>query len=65
MSSDYEDDGVISAVYADHEVRRMLWSFFDMNRDKRIKLKWGFFRPTFKISQLEPLFAKLIGPRPT
>lgn len=63
--ADYEDDGLVRPDFVlSDNMLRMLWAFFDINKSRRIKLKWGIFRPSFKIAVLEPLFVKLIGPRP-
>lgn len=46
-------------------VRRALWAKWDRDvAPKRVKLKWGIFRPSFKLRVFEPVVAKLLGPRP-
>ena len=47
------------------DVKEYLWALFDRFKDHRFKLKWGIFRPSFKLAILEPLFVRLIGPRPS
>ena len=47
------------------ELRILFWAWFDANQDKQFKLKWGWFRPSFRIGILEPLFIQIIGVRPT
>lgn len=61
--ADYEDDGIESAIGLPAIWKEVFWTEFDAQKDRRIKLKWGIFRPSFKIAMLEPLFVKLIGPR--
>ena len=45
-------------------VRDAFWRMFDIYRYRRFYLKWGWFRVSFKLEVLEPLFIKLIGARP-
>lgn len=46
------------------EIKLLFWAWFDANKDKEFKLKWGWFKLSFKIAVLEPLFIQIIGPRP-
>ena len=58
-------DAINSAILTP-EVRRYLWARWDASfANYRVKLKWGFFRPSFKIGAIvEPILVKYIGPRP-
>jgi hypothetical protein len=42
---------------------RMLWAQWDVIKGARVKLRWGVFRPSFRLEVLEPVVVKLIGPR--
>lgn len=63
--ADYEDDGIEPTLALPPTWRSTFWMEFDRQKERRIKLKWGFLRPSFKVAALEPLFVKLIGPRAT
>lgn len=41
------------------------WAYWDAIKHRRIKLKWGIFRPSFRLYIFEPVIEKLLGPRPT
>lgn len=49
------------------DIRILIWGYFDSIKDKRVKLPFKLFgiqfRPSFKVSELEPFLVKLIGPR--
>lgn len=45
------------------QVSGVIWTWFEANKHKRIKLKWGMFRPSFKISVLAPLIERIAGPQ--
>lgn len=64
--SNYEGDELAqNSLVVPQYVKDLIWMFFDAEKDKKIKLKWGFFRPSFRLRDFEPLFAKIIGPRST
>lgn len=62
--ADYEDDSIAYNSSAPNVWRAAFWSWFDEFKNQRFKLRWGIFRPSFKLAILEPLFVKLIGDRP-
>lgn len=54
------------AIILPEYIRTYLWTRWDTSfANYRVKLKWGFFRPSFKIGMIfEPILIKYIGPRP-
>lgn len=65
----YDSDDVPvddTSAFLTIEVRRYLWQRWDTSfKNYRVKLKWGWFRPSFKIGIIfEPILIKYIGPRP-
>lgn len=45
-------------------VTDLLWAWIDAHQDMPFTLKVWFFRKTFKIGDLDPVFEILLGPRP-
>lgn len=62
--SDFEFKDQLTLKSIPPELSLIFWAWFDANKDKSFSLKWGWFRPSFKIGILEPLFVQIIGPRP-
>lgn len=60
----YDGDELDFQSSAPFPWRAAFWQTFDEFKNTRIKIRWGIFRPSFKLAILEPLFVKLIGARP-
>lgn len=60
--ADFEFKDQLSKSSVPPELSLIFWAWFDANKDREFKLKWGWFKLAFKISVLEPLFVAIFGP---